>query len=178
MKMNWCITLFLVSMAAAASPAADWQPVATHLLQSEKTGFGGLCGLLVGHRTGDLLVNLSDRGMFASGDQGRSWKRVSDTQPRGRTETPGCWLRDPTGKGATMATALVYGSHLAMSADNASTWKYLDPKSAHIDWCAVDWTDPEMKFVMALKHESGGLLLVSRDGGKSFAELGEGYATG
>lgn len=68
MKMNCCITLFLVSIAAGAAPAADWQPVATHLLQSEKTGFGGLCGVLVDHCTGDLLVNLSDRGMFASSD--------------------------------------------------------------------------------------------------------------
>jgi photosystem II stability/assembly factor-like uncharacterized protein len=32
-----------------------------------------------------------------------------------------------------------------------------------------------MKFLLALKHESGGLLLVSRDGGKSFADVGKGY---
>jgi hypothetical protein len=35
---------------------------------------------------------------------------------------------------------------------------YLDNKSLHIDWCAVDWTTPDLKFVLALKHESGGLL--------------------
>jgi hypothetical protein len=76
-----------------------------------------------------------------------------------------------------MVTALVYGSPIAVSSDQAVTWKYLDNKSSHIDWCAVDWSDPDMKFVLALKHESGGLLLVSRDGGKTFGEVGKGYAT-
>jgi hypothetical protein len=77
-----------------------------------------------------------------------------------------------------MVTALVYGSPIAVSDDRAATWKYLDRKSSHIDWCAVDWADPEMKFVLALKHESGGLLLASADGGKSFVEIGKGHGTG
>lgn len=155
-----------------------WQPVATELLKSEKTGFGGLCGVVVDHETGDLWVNLSDRGMFHSRDQGKSWKRASETQPRGRTETPGCWLIDPTGKSSKMITALVYGAPLGVSSDRAATWKHLEKRSNHIDWCAVDWTDPEMKFIIALKHEAGGLLLVSRDGGESFIEIGKGYGTG
>jgi photosystem II stability/assembly factor-like uncharacterized protein len=54
----------------------------------------------------------------------------------------------------------------------------MDGKSGHVDWCAVDWTDPDMKFVLALKHEAGGLLLSSTDGGKSFAEVGKNYGTG
>jgi photosystem II stability/assembly factor-like uncharacterized protein len=116
--------------------------------------------------------------MFHSADQGKTWKRVSDAQPKGRTETPGCWLIDPTGKGATMVTALVYGSPIAVSTDRATTWKYLDARSTHIDWCAVDWTDPHRKFVLALKHEAGGLLLASTDGGKSFVEVGKGYGPG
>jgi photosystem II stability/assembly factor-like uncharacterized protein len=160
----------------AADPV--WEPVATNLLQSEKTGFGGLCGMVVDHRTGVVWINLSDRGMFRSGDQGKTWKRVSATQPKGRTETPGCWLLDPTGTSGTMVTALVYGSPIAISTDQATTWKYLDRKSSHVDWCAVDWTDPELKFVLALKHESGGLLLASTDGGKSVLEVGKGYGTG
>jgi hypothetical protein len=44
-----------------------------------------------------------------------------------------------------------------------------------VDWCAVDWTDPDMKFILALKHESGGLLIVSRDGGLRFEDVGKGY---
>jgi photosystem II stability/assembly factor-like uncharacterized protein len=178
MKRHCCALLLLTCTAPALAADAGWQPVLTALLRSEKTGFGGLCGVVVDHETGHLWVNLSDRGMFHSRDQGRTWKRVSQTQPKGRTETPGCWLLDPTGKGSKMVTALVYGSPIAISTDRAATWKYLHNRSSHIDWCAVDWTDPDMKFVLALKHEAGGLLLASTDGGKSFVEVGKGYGPG
>jgi len=171
--------LFLLPGATPALAAeADWQPVATDLLKSEKTGFGGLCGVVVDHHTGGLWINLSDRGMFHSADRGKTWKRVSAAQPAGRTETPGCWLLDPTGKTSRMVAALVYGSPIAVSGDRAATWKYLAGRSAHVDWCALSWTDADPKFVLALKHEAGGLLLASIDGGKSFREVGKGYGPG
>jgi photosystem II stability/assembly factor-like uncharacterized protein len=44
-----------------------------------------------------------------------------------------------------------------------------------VDWCAVDWSDPNLGFILTLKHESGDVLLVSRDGGKSFEEIGKAY---
>ncbi len=124
------ISLFSGLFASAAEPA--WVPVTTELLQREKTGYGGLCGVVVDHVTGDLWVNLSDLGMFYSSDQGQTWKRVSNTQPTGRTETPGCWLLDPTGKTKHMATALVYGHPISFSDDGAAVWKSLDNKSSHI----------------------------------------------
>ncbi len=40
----------------------------------------------------------------------------------------------------------------------------------------MDWT--EMKFVLALKHEAGGLLIASHDGGKSFTDIGKNYGPG
>lgn len=158
--------------------AQEWKPVTVELLKSEKTGFGGLCGIVVDHQTGELWANLSDRGTFHSADQGQTWKRVSETQPKGRTESPGCWLLDPTGKTHRMVTALVYGSPISITDDAADTWKMLDGKSGHVDWCAVDWTDPEMKFILTLKHEANGLLLASSDGGRTFTEIGKGYGTG
>ena len=178
--MTRCFVLPVLFLLSGPALAADrqWQPVVTGLLKSEKAGFGGLCGIVVDHNTGDVWVNLSDRGMFHSPDRGGTWKRASDRQPKGRTETPGCWLLDPTGKSAKMLTALVYGSPMSVSADHAETWKSLDARSSHIDWCAVDWTSPDMKFVLAVKHESGGLLLTSTDGGQSFTEVGKGYGTG
>jgi photosystem II stability/assembly factor-like uncharacterized protein len=54
----------------------------------------------------------------------------------------------------------------------------MDAKSSHVDWCAVDWTDPDLKFVLTLKHEAGGLLMASRDGGTTFTEVGKGYGSG
>jgi photosystem II stability/assembly factor-like uncharacterized protein len=84
-------------------------------------------------------------------------------------------MLDPVGATNKMVVAFVYGGPIAVRNDAAASWTFLDKKSNHIDWCAVDWSDRAMKLIFALKHESGDLLIVSRDGGKSFEEVGKGY---
>jgi hypothetical protein len=171
--IRWIIASLCLTAVAAPASAQDWQPVTEALIAAEKPGYGKLCGVVVDHATGDLTINLSDKGLYRSADQGKSWQKLG--QPfKGRTETPGCLMLDPTG-GKRLVTALVYGSPILVSPDRGETWEALDKKSMHVDWCAVDWSDPKMKFIFTLKHESGGLLLVSRDGGKSFDEVGKGY---
>jgi hypothetical protein len=54
----------------------------------------------------------------------------------------------------------------------------VDKKCQHVDWYAPDWSDPEMKFAIAFKHEAGGILFVTRDGGKSFTETAKGHGLG
>ena len=172
------LVVFLILGLAFLEPrllAAEWQPITRDLIQTEKPGYGKLCGVLVDHQTGDVYVDLSDKGIYRSTDQGKTWKRTSVELLKGRTEWPGCMMLSPTGKDKTMVVALVYGSPIAVSADAGATWRTMHARSSHVDWCAVDWTDPAMKFVLALKHESGDLLIASRDGGKTFADVGKGY---
>lgn len=165
----------LITLLGCASPAlAQWQPMTADLVKQEKPGFGGVCGVAVDHASGDVYIDLSDRGIFRSTDQGKSWQRVG-AEIRGRTEWPGCLMLDPVGGTKKMVVAFVYGSPIAVRAGADADWTFLDKKSQHIDWCAVDWTDPAMTLIIALKHESGDLLIVSRDGGKTFAEIGKGY---
>jgi hypothetical protein len=165
-----CLTLgFLVGPAIAQ----EWQPVTEELIRSEKPGYGNLCGVVVDHATGHVYVNLSDRGLYRSTDGGTSWQRLGKPF-KGRTEWPGCLMLDPLGS-KRLVTTVVYGAPILVSPDRGETWKALDNKSSHVDWCAVDWSDADLKFILTLKHESGGLLLVSRDGGKRFDEVGKGY---
>jgi hypothetical protein len=161
--------LAVVTLAAGAGPAIGaeppaWQPMLGDLPKAEKAGFGGLCGVLVDHATGEVVINLSDRGFYHSTDGAKTFRRLTDPPPMGRTETPGRFLRDPTGKTGTLLATLVYGAPGGTSPDGGATWTPMDGKSVYADWCAVDWTDPDRKFVLALKHESGGLLIASRDG--------------
>jgi photosystem II stability/assembly factor-like uncharacterized protein len=144
------------------------------LVKVEKPGYGGLCGVVVDHATGDVYLDLSDKGLYRSQDQGKTWKKHGPVI-KGRTEWPGCLQFDPTGKTHRLLMALVYGDPVGVAADGGEDWHFMDKKCFHIDWCAVAWTDPALKFVLALKHESGGALLASRDGGKSFDEIGKGY---
>jgi photosystem II stability/assembly factor-like uncharacterized protein len=172
--MRFACSSFACLIAASFTYSADWKPIAAELIEKEKPGYGGLSGVLVDRSTGSIYVDLSDRGIFRSTDQGKTWERVGKDAIKGRTETPGCFMMDPTGKSKRLLLPVVYGSPIAVGSD-AGDWKILDKASVHVDWCAADWTDPEMKFLLTLKHESGGLLLMSRDGGKSFAEVGKGY---
>jgi BNR/Asp-box repeat len=170
---RWIFASFCFAAIVAPASAQDWQPVTEALIAAEKPGFGKLCGVVVDHATGDLTINLSDRGLYRSTDQGKSWQKLG-TPFKGRTETPGCLMLDPTG-GKRLVAALVYGAPILVSPDRGETWEALDKKSTHVDWCAVDWSDAKLNFIFTLKHESGDLLLVSRDGGKSFDEVGKGY---
>lgn len=169
----WACTalLFLTS----AVQAGDWQSTTIDQIAKDKPGYGGLSGLLVDHAAGDVYVCVSDLGLFRSKDQAKTWERLERTPPKGRTEWPGCLQLDPTGKSKRLVLARVYGAPVAVGALDGGDWKSLDNKSSHIDWCAVDWTDPDLKFILALKHESGGTLIASADGGKTFDEIGKGY---
>jgi hypothetical protein len=167
------ILLAVFSLIPSAAAFADWRPVTADLIAAENPGYGKLCGVLVDPTTGDILVNLSDKGFYRSTDQGQAWKRTHDALIKGRTEWPGCMQRDPTGKTNTLLVALVYGAPVCVSRDDGQTWKAADSRSTHVDWCAADWNDGQ--FMLALKHESGDLLIASTDGGQTFRDLGKGF---
>ena len=168
------ITAAILCLAPGGAAADDWQATTAELVRREKPGYGGVSGVVVDRASGDVFINLSDRGVFRSADQGRTWQRHGSAI-KGRTETPGCLQIDPTGKSNRLVLPTVYGGPIALGATKTADWRLLNAKSTHVDWCAVDWTDADLRFVLALKHESGGLLLVSRDGGQTFAEAGKGY---
>jgi photosystem II stability/assembly factor-like uncharacterized protein len=172
-SIRFAASVVLLTCLATSGRAADWQPITTELLQEARSGYGGLSGVVVDHRNGHLYVNVSDRGIYRSTDQGRSWRRLGK-EFKGRTEWPGCLQIDPVGNGKRLLIATVYGAPVARGTTEGD-WQFADNKSSHVDWCAADWSDADMRFLLALKHESGGLLIVSRDGGKTFAEIGKGY---
>jgi photosystem II stability/assembly factor-like uncharacterized protein len=169
-----CIPALFMFLSAAIANTAEWEPMVTDLLKSEKLGYGGLTGVVVDRQTGDVYIWLSDKGMYKSTDQAKTFK-LFGMPTKGRTEWPGCMLTNPSGPLKTWTIALVYGGPIITSTDAGATFAPMDKKSMHVDWVAVDWSDPERKFVLTLKHESGDLLLASNDGGKEFREVGKGY---
>ena len=95
---------------------------------------------------------------------------------KGRTETPGCFQIDPTGKTKRllMRDRVRRARSRSGRRTSPSGGRSTRPAFTSIG-ASADWSDPDLKFLLALKHESGGLLLRSRDGGKTFDEVGKGY---
>jgi photosystem II stability/assembly factor-like uncharacterized protein len=158
------------------APAADWEQVTTDLAKKEKAGFGGICGIVVHRETGRVYLNVSDKGLYRSDDGGKTWSPYA-VPFKGRTEWPGCMTFDPTGHKAMLLVATVYGGPPRVWSLKGEDWKEMDKKANHVDWCVVNWSPPGLDFVLALKHESGGMLIASRDGGKTFEDVGKGFAS-
>ena len=170
--MRYLFVLFSFFSIPALSSAAEWEPMMADLLKAEKLGFGGLTGIVVDRQTGDVYAWLSDKGMMKSTDQAKTFKPLYLV--KGRTEWPGCMQTNPVGPLKTWVIALVYGAPI-LTSDDGEKFTPTDKKSVHVDWVAVDWSDPERKFLLTLKHESGDLLMASDDGGKSYRDVGKGY---
>jgi photosystem II stability/assembly factor-like uncharacterized protein len=176
LTLSTCLCLLVPS-----ARADDWQPVATELLAKEKTGFGGLSGVAVDRATGNVYICLSDDGVFRSNNQGKTWERFGPggkDVPKGRTETPGCFQIDPTGKTKRFVLATVYNGPVILGSLDADDWRAVDKKCQHVDWYAANWSDPDMKFAISFRHEKDGILFVTRDGGKTFSETAKGHGLG
>src|SRR5262245_47115222 len=104
MSRRFILAVFAVAVLLAGAPAADgpsWQAMLGDFPKNEKADYGGLCGICVDHASGDVFINISNKGssgFYRSTDGAKTFQRLSDTQPKGRTEEPGCFLIDPTGK--------------------------------------------------------------------------------
>jgi hypothetical protein len=79
---------------------------------------------------------------------------------------------DPVADSRHLLMPLVYGAPAGIYGAGPDQ-RIFDKKCSHIDWVAFDWKGGQ--FALALKHEAAGLLLVSRDGGKTFTEGGKSF---
>jgi photosystem II stability/assembly factor-like uncharacterized protein len=59
----------------------------------------------------------------------------------------------------------------AWTGDGGKTWQAMADVGRNWDFAAVDWSTPEVMHVVAGLHESGGQVLLSVDGGKSWTKL-------
>jgi photosystem II stability/assembly factor-like uncharacterized protein len=67
---------------------------------------------------------------------------------------------------------MIYGSS-GLTTDGGATWTKW--KTSHLDFGSVDWADTG-KRLLALRHESGGMLTTSEDAGTSWQDLGKGFS--
>jgi photosystem II stability/assembly factor-like uncharacterized protein len=75
---------------------------------------------------------------------------------------------DPAGK--RLACFMLDGK-CAWTADSGKTWQPMAGLGRNWDYAAVDWTDKEITNILGERHEVGGEVYLSNDGGKSWKML-------
>jgi photosystem II stability/assembly factor-like uncharacterized protein len=107
-------------------------------------------------------------GVWKSADQCKSFKRCDGGKISGRCETAFSLNFDPAGK--RLACFMLDGK-CGWTGDSGRTWHGFADVGRNWDFAAVDWSAKEVKTIFAGLHESGGKVMLSRDGGQSWKLL-------
>ena len=165
-------SLALVLLAPFLATAADWVNISDPVTAAfPKPGtYGPTAGIAVDRVNGDVFLIAADYGIWKSSDHGKSFARADDKAISGRCETGWALQCDPSGR--RLFCFMIYGSS-AMTADGGKSWA--KSKVSHLDFGSVDWADTG-KRLLALRHESGGMLTTSDDGGATWRDLEKGFS--
>ena len=151
--------------------AGEWANISDPVTAPLKPGYGGpTAGVVVDRASGDVFMVVSDLGLWRSSDHGATFARCDEKTIGGRCETGWALQADPAGK--RLACFMIYGDS-AMTTDGGKTWAKF--KTSHLDFGAVDWADTG-KRLLAIRHESGGMLTTSEDAGATWTNLEKGFS--
>ena len=181
---TWRAGVVALVLAASGAAAADrpakgmWVAISDGVLaklQAEniKPAWPGkTTGVAVDRTTGDVYMIVCGQGVWKSRDKGVTFRRVDGKTVGGRCETGYSLCGDPAGK--RLVCFMLDGTS-ARTLDGGKTWTPVKNVARGYDWAAVDFSDPAARTVFALVHESGGIGAVSRDGGKTWKQIGKKY---
>jgi hypothetical protein len=173
---------FLPSLLSLLLPlaafAGEWQNISDAVTSQVKPGYAGpTAGVIVDRTNGNVFMVVNDQGLWKSSDHGTTFTRCDGSAIGGRCETGWGLQANPAGQG--LACFMIYGDS-AITADDGAAWTKFKstqggPRPTHFDFGSVDWADSGKRF-LALRHESGGLLTTSDDGGASWKDLDKGFS--
>jgi photosystem II stability/assembly factor-like uncharacterized protein len=164
--------LVLNSTAAEPAPAkSKWESVSDAALrqlaaEGKKTDWPGeTAGVVVDATTGDVYMIIAGQGVWKSTDRAQSFQRCDGGSIGGRCESAYSLNIDP--RGGRLACFMLDGK-CGWTGDGGRTWHPFTDVGRNWDYAAVDWSAPEIKTIFAGLHESGGQVMFSDDGGKSW----------
>jgi hypothetical protein len=120
------------------------------------------CELIWVHpRTGGVFAFCNKGDVYHSSDDGQSWSLLTvkaEARPTGMVEQV---VLDPKDDLRMYASSMYGGGAPFVTLDGGKTWRPLGP--GHVDYLAVDFSDPNRKTVLASKHETHNGFIVTRN---------------
>src|SRR4051812_22350712 len=129
------------------------------------TGGGRLRGWVGGRAGGGGRGGMRWGSIRRGGGGGGLWSPGGGRGGRARGETGDALQFEPAGR--RLACFMIYGPG-ASTPDAGQTW--VAWKTNHMDFGAVDW-EGTGEALLGLRHESGGVLCFSADGGRTWKDL-------
>ncbi|MGK0186596.1 MAG: photosystem II stability/assembly factor-like uncharacterized protein [Verrucomicrobiales bacterium] len=169
-----CLLSFVGLIPAQAEDA--WIDLTAPLLKEltkpdvEPEWPGGCSGVVVNRLTGDVTVKVVGQGLWRSGDQGKTWKRVDQETVSGRDETGWATSVDQNAPGRIASFSL--DGTAGWTADGKKWNKFTD-LGRNWDYGSVDWSAANPKTIIAAKHETKppGEVYATADGGVTWKQL-------
>jgi hypothetical protein len=160
--------------AEPEQPRAQWVSVSDEALRQlaadgKKTDWPGeTAGVVVDPSNGDVYMIVAGQGVWKSTDRAKTFARCDSGKVGGRCETAYSLNIDPAGK--RLACFMLDGK-CAWTGDGGRTWRGFADVGRNWDFAAVDWSTSEVKNIFAGRHESGGEVMYSNDGGTKWTLL-------
>ncbi|HZL34548.1 MAG TPA: hypothetical protein VFC78_04505 [Tepidisphaeraceae bacterium] len=156
--------------------AANWVNISDSVTsqlkeQNKKIDWPGLtAGATVDPTNGDVYMIVPGQGIWKSTDRGGAFARADGGKIGGRCETGYALNFDPAGK--RLACFMLDGP-AGITLDSGKTWRSFKNVGRNWDYAAVDWSQSDPKSIFAARHESGGEMYLSADGGQSWKQIGK-----
>ena len=161
---------FLVGAASLVS-AQSWTDITTAFITAQNitTDYpGGCSGVGVNRLTGDVYVEIIGNGIWKSSNQGTAWTRIDQNTVSGRCET-GVALTVDQDNPVRMASFSLDGD--CGYTPDGTTWHKWTGMGRNWDFGSVDWGAANPLVMLAAKHEDGGKVYKTVDGGVSWTLL-------
>ena len=172
-NLLFAVSLFFLCLApllADAQAADNWTDISNAKIgQLGKQPWpGGCAGVAVNRLTGDVMVNFVGFGLWKSSNQGQTWTRLDHGVISGRGESG--WSVQVDQDNPKRVAVFSLDGDAGYTVDGTH-WKKFTGMGRNWDFGSVDWASPAAQVILAGKHESGGEVYKSSDGGTTLTKL-------
>jgi photosystem II stability/assembly factor-like uncharacterized protein len=161
----------------APPPVGGWTNDTANLagIQSE---CGSLTAVFAKPDEDLLLAGVALKGVWGSTNGGTSWTQMgSGAGSATITNRPSAIVFDPTTSRRFWEAGIYNGGGVYVTNDDGVTFTQLGT-FGHSDDVSIDFTDPDRQTLLASGHEMSQTLRLSRDGGKTWNDIGSSLPAG